>query len=64
MDLKKMTNSSITVKPGESFEDATHRTIEEKNGYIQQLHTENQFKGGLIWILLIVIALLFLTISS
>jgi uncharacterized membrane protein len=62
MDLKKMLNSNITVKPGESFEDATHRTIKEKNEHIERLHAENQFKGGLILILVIVIAMLLSTI--
>ncbi len=58
MKLKNMTGENITVKPGESFEQAAHRTIKEKNGYINDLHAKAAGRRGMIIILWIVLGFL------
>lgn len=58
MELKKMTGENITVKPGESFEQAALRTIKEKNGYIKDLHAKAAGRRGMIAILWIVLGVL------
>ena len=64
MNLKKMTGKNITVKSGESFEDAVHRTVEEKNNYIKTLYASMQGLRGIIIALVIVLILLLYALMS
>lgn len=64
MKLKNMINPTVTVKPGESFEDAVHRTIGDKNGHINRLYATVIGQRGLIAALLIIIVLLLMAVMG